>query len=56
VALAIARAVAALDPALMLVGLSGSTTDCSRTRRRAWPVLDEAFADRRYQTNACCFT
>jgi UPF0271 protein len=50
VARAIARAVAALDPALMLVGLSGSQL-IAAGRAAGLAVLDEAFADRRYQTN-----
>ena len=50
VAQAIAEAVAALDPALALVGLSGS---CLITAGRAagLAVLNEAFADRRYLAN-----
>jgi 5-oxoprolinase (ATP-hydrolysing) subunit A len=50
VAGAIARAVAALDPALMLVGLAGSRL-IAAGQAAGLLVLNEAFADRRYQTN-----
>lgn len=50
VALAIGRAVAALDPALVLVGLSGSHL-MAAGRAAGLAVLDEGFADRRYHTN-----
>ena len=50
VAQAIARAVAALDPSLALVGLSGSRL-VEAGRAAGLPVLNEAFADRRYQAN-----
>jgi UPF0271 protein len=50
VARAIARAVAAFDPALVLVGLSGSQL-IAAGRGAGLAVLDEAFADRRYQAN-----
>jgi UPF0271 protein len=50
VAQAIARAVAAFDPALVLVGLSGSQL-IAAGRAAGLAVLDEAFADRRYQVN-----
>ncbi len=50
VAQAIAGAVAALDPTLILVGLSGSRlVEAGRTTGLA--VLNEAFADRRYRPN-----
>ncbi len=48
VAWAIARAVAALDPALALVGLAGSQLIVAG-RAAGLAVLNEAFADRRYQ-------
>lgn len=47
---AIARAVAALDPALILVGLSGSQL-IAAGQAGGLAVLNEAFADRRYQSN-----
>lgn len=50
VARAIARAVAALDPTLALVGLSGSQLIAAGARA-GLAVLDEAFADRRYQAD-----
>jgi UPF0271 protein len=50
VARAIARAVAAFDPALTLVGLSGSRL-IEAGRAAGLAVLNEAFADRRYLTN-----
>ena len=50
VARAIARAVAALDPALILVGLSGSQL-IGAGQAAGLGVLNEAFADRRYQTD-----
>ncbi|MHB1214164.1 MAG: 5-oxoprolinase subunit PxpA [Thiobacillus sp.] len=50
VAWAIARAVAAFDPALVLVGLSGSQL-VAVGRATGLAVLSEAFADRRYQAN-----
>ncbi|MDP1645672.1 MAG: 5-oxoprolinase subunit PxpA [Thiobacillus sp.] len=50
VAQAIARAVAALDPALALVGLSGSQL-IAAGQGAGLAVLNEAFADRRYQPN-----
>lgn len=50
VASAIARAVAAFDPALVLVGLSGSLL-IAAGRAAGLAVLNEAFADRRYQAN-----
>lgn len=50
VARAIARAVAALDPALVLVGLSGSSL-IAAGQGADLVVLNEAFADRRYQSN-----
>lgn len=50
VARAIARAVAALDPALILVGLSGSQL-IGAGQAAGLKVLNEAFADRRYQTD-----
>lgn len=50
VAQAIARAVVAIDPALALVGLSGSHL-IRAGRAAGLAVLDEAFADRRYQIN-----
>lgn len=48
VARAVARAVAALDPALTLVGLSGSCL-IEAGRAAGLAVLSEAFADRSYQ-------
>jgi 5-oxoprolinase (ATP-hydrolysing) subunit A len=48
VAQAIARAVAALDPALTLVGLAGSQL-IAAGQAAGLAVLNEAFADRRYQ-------
>lgn len=48
VARAIARAVTALDPALVLVGLAGSQL-IAAGRAAGLAVLNEAFADRRYQ-------
>jgi len=51
VAQAIARAVAAFDPALVLVGLSGSQL-IAAGQAAGLAVLKEAFADRRYQTNS----
>jgi len=50
VARAIARAVAAIDPALVLVGLSGSSL-IAAGQGADLAVLNEAFADRRYQSN-----
>jgi UPF0271 protein len=50
VARAIARAVAALDPALILLGLSGSRLIVAG-QAVGLAVLNEAFADRRYQTS-----
>ena len=50
VARAIARAVAALDPALALVGLSGSKL-IAAGQSAGLAVLHEAFADRRYQSD-----
>jgi len=50
VARAIARAVAALDPALILVGLAGSRL-VAAGQTAGLAVLNEAFADRRYLTN-----
>lgn len=50
VARAIAWAVAAFDPALALVGLSGSRL-IEAGRAAGLRVLNEAFADRRYQTD-----
>lgn len=50
VARAIARAVAALDPALALVGLSGSLL-IAAGQGAGLAVLHEVFADRRYQSN-----
>ncbi|MDP3584047.1 MAG: 5-oxoprolinase subunit PxpA [Thiobacillus sp.] len=47
VARAIARAVAAVDPALALVGLAGSQLIVAG-QAAGLPVLNEAFADRRY--------
>ncbi|MDP1929016.1 MAG: 5-oxoprolinase subunit PxpA [Thiobacillus sp.] len=47
---AIAQAVAALDPALILVGLAGSQL-IAAGEAVGLAVLNEAFADRRYQTN-----
>lgn len=48
VARAIARAVAALDPSLALVGLAGSQL-IAAGQAAGLAVLNEAFADRRYQ-------
>lgn len=50
VARAIAQAVAALDPTLALVGLSGSRL-IEAGRAAGLVVLNEVFADRRYQAN-----
>ena len=50
VAQAIALAVAALDPALVLVGLSGSQLAVAG-EAAGLAVLNEAFADRRYHAN-----
>ncbi|MHB1185998.1 5-oxoprolinase subunit PxpA [Thiobacillus sp.] len=50
VARAIARAVAAVDPALALVGLAGSQLIVAG-QAAGLAVLNEAFADRRYQTS-----
>jgi UPF0271 protein len=50
VARAIVRAVAAFDPGLLLVGLSGSRL-IAAGQAAGLSVLNEAFADRRYQTN-----
>jgi UPF0271 protein len=50
VAQAIARAVAALDPALLLVGLAGSRL-ITAGQAAGLGVLNEAFADRRYQAD-----
>jgi UPF0271 protein len=50
VAQAIARAVAALDPALLLVGLSGSRL-VAAGQAAGLDVLNEAFADRRYRAD-----
>ena len=47
---AIARAVAAFDPTLMLVGLPGSCL-IAAGEAAGLAVLNEAFADRRYQAN-----
>ena len=47
---AIAQAVVALDPALILVGLAGSQL-IAAGEAVGLAVLNEAFADRRYQTN-----
>ena len=47
VARAIARAVAAVDPALAVVGLAGSQL-IAAGQAAGLPVLNEAFADRRY--------
>jgi UPF0271 protein len=47
---AIALAVAALDPALILVGLSGSSL-IAAGQAVGLAVLNEAFADRRYQSS-----
>ena len=50
VARAIAQAVAAFDPALIVLGLSGSCL-VSAGQAAGLAVLNEAFADRRYQTS-----
>lgn len=50
VAEAVARAVAAFDPGLALVGLSGSQL-IAAGQAAGLAVLNEAFADRRYQGN-----
>ena len=50
IAQAVARAVAACNPALVLVGLSGSRL-IEAGRAVGLGVLNEAFADRRYQSN-----
>lgn len=50
VAQAIARAVAAFDPTLLLVGLSGSQL-IAAGRAAGLGVLNEAFADRRYRAD-----
>ena len=50
VARAIAQAVAALDPALLLVGLAGSQL-VAAGQAVGLAVLNEAFADRRYQSS-----
>lgn len=50
VAEAVAQAVAAFDPKLMLVGLSGSHL-VAAGQAAGLVVLNEAFADRRYQGN-----
>jgi UPF0271 protein len=50
VARAIAQAVAAVDPALILVGLSGSQL-IGAGQAAGLAVMNEAFADRRYQTS-----
>jgi UPF0271 protein len=50
VARAIARAVAAFEPALLLVGLSGSRL-IAAGEAAGLAVLNEGFADRRYRTN-----
>jgi UPF0271 protein len=50
VARAVAQAVAAFDPALALVGLAGSRL-IEAGLEAGLPVLNEAFADRRYQTS-----
>lgn len=50
VAQAIAQAVAALDPGLALVGLAGSQL-IAAGRAAGLTVLNEAFADRRYQSD-----
>jgi len=50
VAQAIVQAVAAFDPGLALVGLAGSQL-VAAGRAAGLIVLNEAFADRRYQTN-----
>jgi UPF0271 protein len=50
VARAIAQAVAALDPALIVLGLSGSQLIVAG-QAAGLAVLNEAFADRRYQAN-----
>ena len=45
---AIARAVASLDPRLVLVGLAGSALDRRPRADAGLPVAAEAFADRAY--------
>lgn len=50
VAQAIARAVVAIDPGLLLVGLSGSQL-VTAGRAAGLGVLNEAFADRRYRVD-----
>lgn len=50
VARAIARAVAALDPSLVLVGMAGSRL-IAAGQAAGLGILNEAFADRRYQTS-----
>ncbi|MBI3431700.1 MAG: 5-oxoprolinase subunit PxpA [Hydrogenophilales bacterium] len=50
VAEAVAQAVAAFDPGLVLLGLSGSQL-VAAGRAAGLAVLNEAFADRRYQAN-----
>jgi len=50
VAQAIVAAVTALDPTWVLVGLSGSAL-IAAGRAAGLPVLNEAFVDRRYQSN-----
>lgn len=50
VAAAIAEAVASFDPALVLVGLSGSRL-IAEAERVGLAVLNEAFADRRYHAS-----
>ena len=50
VAQAIARAAAAFDPSLLLLGLSGSQF-IAAGQSAGLAVLNEAFADRRYQAN-----
>jgi 5-oxoprolinase (ATP-hydrolysing) subunit A len=50
VAAAIAEAVAALNPGLALIGLSGSCL-IDAGRAAGLPVLNEVFADRRYQSS-----
>lgn len=50
VAAAIVRAIASLDPTLALVGMSGSAL-IAAGRAAGLTVLNEAFADRRYQAD-----